>query len=76
MLRSKSSLNPCNKRIPKEDHGLKKVLKVSLPLVTPTILAGGAIVFLRAFADYGTPRLIGEGFTTMPVLIQHAPCYP
>ncbi|AOH42047.1 iron ABC transporter permease [Anaerolineaceae bacterium oral taxon 439] len=51
------------------DHGLKKVLKVSLPLVTPTILAGGAIVFLRAFADYGTPRLIGEGFTTMPVLV-------
>lgn len=51
------------------DHGLKKVLKVSLPLVTPTILAGGAIIFLRAFADYGTPRLIGEGFTTMPVLV-------
>lgn len=51
------------------DHGLKKVLKVSLPLVTPTILAGAAIIFLRAFADYGTPRLIGEGYTTMPVLV-------
>ncbi|AGC69693.1 ferric transport system permease protein FbpB [Thermoclostridium stercorarium subsp. stercorarium DSM 8532] len=51
------------------DHGLKKVIKVSLPLVTPTILAGSAIVFLRAFADYGTPRLIGEGYTVMPVLI-------
>ncbi len=51
------------------DHGIKKVLKVSLPLVTPTILSGGAIVFLRAFADFGTPRLIGEGYTTMPVLV-------
>lgn len=50
-------------------HGLKKVVKVSLPLITPTILAGGAIVFLRAFADYGTPRLIGEGYTVMPVLV-------
>ncbi|MDO4852578.1 MAG: iron ABC transporter permease [Clostridia bacterium] len=51
------------------DHGLKKILKISLPLVTPTILSGGAIIFLRAFADYGTPRLIGEGYTTMPVLV-------
>ncbi|HRX59411.1 MAG TPA: iron ABC transporter permease [Eubacteriales bacterium] len=51
------------------DHGLKKIFKVSLPLITPTILAGAAIVFLRAFADYGTPRLIGEGYTTMPVLV-------
>lgn len=51
------------------DHGLKKILKVSLPLITPTILAGAAIIFLRAFSDYGTPRLIGEGYTTMPILV-------
>ncbi|MEG1884260.1 MAG: ABC transporter permease subunit, partial [Clostridia bacterium] len=51
------------------DHGLKKILKISLPLITPTILAGAAIIFLKAFADYGTPRLIGEGYTTMPVLV-------
>jgi len=51
------------------DHGLKKILKVSLPLVTPTILAGAAIIFLRAFADYGTPRLIGEGYNTLPILV-------
>ena len=50
-------------------HGLRKILTVSLPLVTPTILAGGTIVFLRAFADYGTPRLIGEGYSTLPVII-------
>ena len=50
-------------------HGIQKVVKVSLPLVLPTILAGGTIVFLRAFADYGTPRLIGEGYSTLPVII-------
>ncbi len=50
-------------------HGVRKVLNVSLPLVLPTILAGGTIVFLRAFADYGTPRLIGEGYATLPVII-------
>lgn len=50
-------------------HGIRKVLNVSLPLVLPTILAGATIVFLRAFADYGTPKLIGEGFSTMPVIV-------
>ena len=50
-------------------HGIRKVLNVSLPLVLPTILAGGTIVFLRAFADYGTPRLIGEGYSTLPVIV-------
>lgn len=50
-------------------HGLRKILTVSLPLVLPTILAGGTIVFLRAFADYGTPKLIGEGYSTLPVIV-------
>ncbi|WP_368233523.1 ABC transporter permease [Anaerotruncus rubiinfantis] len=50
-------------------HGVQKVIKVSLPLILPTILAGGTIVFLRAFADYGTPRLLGEGFNTLPVIV-------
>lgn len=50
-------------------HGLKKIMTVSLPLVTPTILAGATVVFLRAFADYGTPSLLGEGYSTMPIVI-------
>lgn len=50
-------------------HGIRKVFNVSLPLVLPTILAGATIVFLRAFADYGTPRLIGEGYNTLPVIV-------
>ncbi|MEW9106780.1 ABC transporter permease [Paenibacillus sp.] len=49
--------------------GINKMRKVLLPLITPTLLAGGLLVFMRALADFGTPMLIGEGFKTVPVLI-------
>ncbi|WP_442603575.1 ABC transporter permease [Paenibacillus sp. KN14-4R] len=49
--------------------GFSKMRKVLLPLITPTLLAGGLLVFMRALADFGTPMLIGEGFKTVPVLI-------
>ena len=49
--------------------GLKKVFKVVLPLMLPTLLAGALLVFMRAFADYGTPMLIGENYITLPVLV-------
>jgi iron(III) transport system permease protein len=49
--------------------GVKKMLSIIAPLILPTILAGGLLVFMRAFADFGTPMLIGEGFRTVPVLI-------
>jgi iron(III) transport system permease protein len=49
--------------------GVKKMFKIIAPLILPTILAGGLLVFMRAFADFGTPMLIGEGFRTVPVLI-------
>ena len=42
---------------------------VILPLIAPTILAGSLLVFMNALADFGTPMLIGEGYTVMPVLI-------
>lgn len=48
---------------------LKKVFTIVLPLITPTVLAGGLLVFMNALADFGTPMLIGEGFVVMPVLI-------
>lgn len=47
----------------------RKAVRVILPVVVPTILAGGVIVFMRAIADYGTPQLIGEGYMVLPVLI-------
>lgn len=49
--------------------GLRKMWKVLVPLITPTLLAGGMLVFMRALADFGTPMLIGEGYKTIPVLI-------
>ena len=49
--------------------GLKKISRVVLPLVLPTLLAGSLLVFMRAFSDFGTPMLIGEGYRTVPVLI-------
>lgn len=49
--------------------GWRLFLKVIVPLVLPTILAGGLLVFMRALSDFGTPMLIGEGYRTFPVLI-------
>lgn len=49
--------------------GVKKVFKVVIPLILPTLLAGALLVFMRALADFGTPMLIGEGYRTVPVLI-------
>lgn len=49
--------------------GLRKVFKVVLPLMLPTLLAGALLVFMRSFADYGTPMLIGENYQTLPVLV-------
>ena len=49
--------------------GIRKVVTVIVPLITPTVLAGGFMVFMNAMADFGTPMLIGEGFNVMPVMI-------
>lgn len=47
----------------------RKITTVIIPLIAPTILAGSLLVFMNALADFGTPMLIGEGYTVMPVLI-------
>ena len=49
--------------------GFKRFFKVVLPLIMPTIYASALLVFMRAFADFGTPMLIGEGYRTFPRLI-------
>lgn len=49
--------------------GFNRFFKVILPLLIPTLLAGALLVFMRAFSDFGTPVLIGEGYRTFPVLI-------
>lgn len=49
--------------------GFARFRRVILPLLMPTLLAGSLLVFMRAFSDFGTPMLIGEGYRTFPVLI-------
>lgn len=49
--------------------GVKRFFQVVMNLSMPTILAAALLVFMRAFADFGTPLLIGEGFRTFPVEI-------
>lgn len=52
--------------------GFKRFFKVVIPLCMPTIIAATLLVFMRAFADFGTPLLIGEGYQTFPVVIYNA----
>ncbi len=49
--------------------GVARFFKVIIPLSMPTILAASLLVFMRAFADFGTPLLIGEGYRVFPVEI-------
>ncbi|QTQ12610.1 iron ABC transporter permease [Treponema parvum] len=49
--------------------GFSRFRKIVIALSMPTVLAAALIVFMRAFADFGTPQIIGEGYETMPVLI-------
>jgi len=48
---------------------LRKIFKIVLPLILPTLLSGALMVFMRTFADYGTPMLIGENYYTLPVVV-------
>ena len=53
-------------------NSFKRFFKVILPLCMPPILAAGLLVFMRAFADFSTPLLIGKGYQTFPVLIYNS----
>ena len=49
--------------------GAKRFFSIVMNLSMPTLLAAALMVFMRAFADFGTPLMIGEGFRTFPVEI-------
>ena len=48
---------------------LRRLLTITLPVVLPSIAAGAIMVFMTSLADFGTPMLIGEGYTVLPVLV-------
>lgn len=50
-------------------NATKKVFTIIMPLITPTLVAAGLLVFMNCMADFGTPALIGEGYNVMPTLI-------
>lgn len=52
--------------------GAKRFFKLVIPLCMPTIIAASLMVFMRAFADFGTPLFIGEGYRTFPVEIYNS----
>lgn len=52
--------------------GVERFRRVLMSLTMPTILAAALLVFMRSFADFGTPVLIGRGYSTFPVLIYNA----
>ena len=45
-------------------RGVDRFRKVIMGLTMPTILAAALLVFMRSFADFGTPILIGRGYNT------------
>lgn len=49
--------------------GVSRFLQVGVPLCMPSVLAAALMIFMRAFADFGTPLMIGEGYRTFPVEI-------
>lgn len=49
--------------------GIERLMRITFPLVLPTILSSALMVFMTALADYGTPLMIGEGYKVLPVVI-------
>jgi len=47
----------------------RRIWTVTLPVILPSILAGCIMVFMTCLADFGTPMLLGEGYTVLPVLV-------
>lgn len=45
-----------------------RLMTITLPLIFPTLSAGALMVFMAAFADFGTPMLLGQGFKVLPIL--------
>ena len=52
--------------------GVSRLFRIVLALSMPTILAAVLMVFMQAFADFGTPMVMGEGYQTFPVMIYNA----
>lgn len=48
---------------------LRKMLTLTFPLVTPAILTGSLVVFMRTIGEFGTPAILGGNEYVIPTLI-------
>ncbi len=48
--------------------GLRKFIKITLPLVVPSVTAGCLIAFMMSLANFGTPMIIGGNFRVLPTM--------
>lgn len=48
--------------------GLRKFFKITLPLVIPSVTAGGLIAFMMSLANFGTPMIIGGNYRVLPTM--------
>ncbi len=42
---------------------------LTVPVTMPSILGGAMLVFLTAFAEFGAPMIIGEGYQVLPTIV-------
>lgn len=47
----------------------RRLRSITLPVVSPSILAGAVMVFMSAASDFGTPMLIGENYKVLSTLV-------
>lgn len=50
-------------------HGIRRIVKITFPVILPTILNSMLMVFMTSIADYGTPQMIGKGYKVLTVAI-------
>ena len=42
---------------------------MTVPVTMPSVLGGALLVFLTAFAEFGAPMIIGEGYQVLPTIV-------
>ncbi|CAN5794027.1 iron ABC transporter permease [soil metagenome] len=48
---------------------LRRLFTITVPLVTPAVLTGSLVVFMRAIGEFGTPAILGGNQYVIPTLI-------